>query len=779
MVSLDNPLYEQEQLLHLFIDGVSDYAVLMLDPEGNVMTWNSGAQRIKGYAAGEILGRHFSCFYTAEDVAAGKPKLELATALATGRFEEVGPRVRKDGSTFQANVIITALQDHGKLVGYGKITRDLTEKIKADDNLAASEARFQSLVDTVLNTVVDGLIIIDSRGRIQFFNPACQKLFQYTAGEVVGQNVKMLMPEPFHSEHDRYLDNYTRTGERQIIGIGRRVVGRRKDGTTFPMDLSVGEAKQAEGSIFVGIIHDLTERERSERELKEAVARLRAVVETAVDGVILIDARGTVLMFNPACEKLFGYAADEVTGHNVKVLMPEPFHSEHDGYLANYHRTGDRKIIGIGREVSGRRKDGTTFPMDLSVGEARQENESIFVGIIHDLTYRKRTEEQLIQAQKMETVGQLSGGIAHDFNNLLTVILGNAEILIDRFKARPDLKEFANSIVSAGERGAELTQRLLAFSRRQTLQPIVIDCNQLVDGMRQLLRRTLREDIEVRVSLDPTMGPAFADPAQLESAILNLALNAQDAMAGGGSLLLSTAGATLDQSYTADHPEVRPGSYVMISVTDDGHGMPQEVIARAFEPFFTTKDVGKGSGLGLSMVYGFVKQSNGHVAIYSEIGLGTTVRLYLPASNSQAAAQDEDTSLSNPNAANDTPRGRETVLVVEDDPFVRGYAVATLEALGYRVMTAHDGREALVRLTQTDAPNVLFSDVVMPGGISGLELAERALAVRPGIKVLLTSGYSQETLVARNQAASLFPILSKPYRKADLARRLRDILDPE
>jgi len=779
MVSLDNPLYEQEQLLHLFIDGVSDYAVLMLDPEGNVMTWNSGAQRIKGYAAGEILGRHFSCFYTAEDVAAGKPKLELATALATGRFEEVGPRVRKDGSTFQANVIITALQDHGKLVGYGKITRDLTEKIKADDNLAASEARFQSLVDTVLNTVVDGLIIIDSRGRIQFFNPACQKLFQYTAGEVVGQNVKMLMPEPFHSEHDRYLDNYTRTGERQIIGIGRRVVGRRKDGTTFPMDLSVGEAKQAEGSIFVGIIHDLTERERSERELKEAVARLRAVVETAVDGVILIDARGTVLMFNPACEKLFGYAADEVTGHNVKVLMPEPFHSEHDGYLANYHRTGDRKIIGIGREVSGRRKDGTTFPMDLSVGEARQENESIFVGIIHDLTYRKRTEEQLIQAQKMETVGQLSGGIAHDFNNLLTVILGNAEILIDRFKARPDLKEFANSIVSAGERGAELTQRLLAFSRRQTLQPIVIDCNQLVDGMRQLLRRTLREDIEVRVSLDPTMGPAFADPAQLESAILNLALNAQDAMAGGGSLLLSTAGATLDQSYTADHPEVRPGSYVMISVTDDGHGMPQEVIARAFEPFFTTKDVGKGSGLGLSMVYGFVKQSNGHVAIYSEIGLGTTVRLYLPASNSQAAAQDEDTSLSNPNAANDTPRGRETVLVVEDDPFVRGYAVATLEALGYRVMTAHDGREALVRLTQTDAPNVLFSDVVMPGGISGLELAERALAVRPGIKVLLTSGYSQETLVARNQAASLFPILSKPYRKADLARRLRDILDSE
>ncbi len=279
------------------------------------------------------------------------------------------------------------------------------------------------------------------------------------------------MPGPFHQEHDQYLKNYRETSERKIIGIGREVVGRRKDGSTFPMDLSVGEAKQDGDAVFVGIIRDLTRRKSNERALRETVSRLRAVVKTAVDGVILIDERGSVLMFNPACERLFGYQAEEVLGQNVKTLMPEPFHQEHDQYLENYREGGEPKIIGIGREVLGRRKDGSTFPMDLSVGEATQDGEAIFVGIVHDLTDRKRTEEQLVQAQKMETVGQLSGGIAHDFNNLLTVIIGNADLLSNKLKARPDLKQYCDSIAGAGLRGAELTRRLLAFSRRQDLSP--------------------------------------------------------------------------------------------------------------------------------------------------------------------------------------------------------------------------------------------------------------------------------------------------------------------
>src|SRR5690606_38386503 len=386
----------------------------------------------------------------------------------------------------------------------------------------------QARLRAVVETAVDGVILIDAYGVILLFNPACERLFGYASFEVVGRNVKMLMPEPYQGEHDGYLRNYRETGEREIIGVRREVLGRKRGGATFPMDLSVGEAEEDGRPIFVGIIRDLTERKLAEQALRESSERMRAVVETAVDGVMMINSRGIVQMFNPACERLFGYKAEEVLGNNVRMLMPEPYRSEHDGYLANYHRTGAAKIIGIGREVSGRRKDGTIFPMDLSVGEARQEGgETLFVGIVHDLSNRKRIEAQLVQAQKMETVGQLSGGIAHDFNNLLTVILGNAEALSLRLKAREDLRHLADTIAAAAERGAELTQRLLAFSRRQVLQPATIVCNTLVQSVEVLLRRTLREDIHLNISVSPTPVFALADAGQLESALLNLSLNAQ------------------------------------------------------------------------------------------------------------------------------------------------------------------------------------------------------------------------------------------------------------
>jgi len=626
----------------------------------------------------------------------------------------------------------------------------------------------------VVETAVDGVILIDFKGTVLMFNPACEKLFKYTSEEVIGQNVKMLMPDQYRDAHDGYLDNYQRTGQRKIIGIGREVIGRRKDGSTFPMDLSVGEAKEEEGGapIFVGIIHDLTERERVERVLRESAARLRAVVDTAVDGVILIDAHGSIIKFNPACEKLFKYRAGEVTGRNVRMLMPEPYRGEHDGYIRNFLTTGDRKIIGIGREVVGQRKDGSTFPMDLSVGEARQDGESIFVGIIHDLSSRKRTEEQLIQAQKMEAVGQLSGGIAHDFNNLLTVIVGNAEHLSEQLNPRPDLKRLAEDICSAGERGAELTQRLLSFSRKQTLRPVETECNKLLDSMHKLLRRTLREDIEIRTDFDAELRSAFADPAQLESAVLNLALNAQDAMSSGGRLSISTANASLDHLDHNLHPEVKVGEYVVIAITDNGEGMSKAVLDRVFEPFFTTKDVGKGSGLGLSMVYGFAKQSNGHVTIYSEPGLGTTVRLYLPAVREKA----KEVAPLPPPMAQFSQRGAETVFIVEDDPFVRSYAVMSLQSLGYRVTAAVDGNDALQKLGTDLEVDLLFTDIVMPGGINGWELAELARRARPGLRVLLTSGYALETLSAQGHLREGAHILTKPYRKAELARRLREAL---
>jgi len=412
--------------------------------------------------------------------------------------------------------------------------------------------------------------------------------------------------------------------------------------------------------------------------------------------------------------------------------------------------------------------------MDLSVGEAKQDGSSIFVGIIHDISSRKQSEALLVQAQKMEAVGQLSGGIAHDFNNLLTVIMGNAEAIADLLKPRPDLLRYIDMIISASERGAELTQRLLAFSRRQTLLPVEVNCNQLVKEMRQMLVRTLHEDITIKTELEPDLWSAFADASQLESAILNLTINAQDAMPSGGNLIISTANVPLDEHYQSSNPEVPPGYYVMISVTDTGEGMPPEILKKVFEPFFTTKEVGKGSGLGLSMVYGFVKQSNGHVTIYSEPKLGTTVRIYLPSTVSKADGKANFLH----HGDEEAPSGRETILVAEDDDFVRAYAVNCLEGLGYTVISAGDGHEALSLLSQQDCnPDVLFTDIVMPGGMNGLELIEHARKLRPDLKVLLTSGYALDVLTSRGRLQIGTAVLHKPYRKAALAQHLRHIID--
>lgn len=496
--------------------------------------------------------------------------------------------------------------------------------------------------------------------------------------------------------------------------------------------------------------------------------RLQAVVNTAVDGIILIDAQGVIIMFNPACERLFGYRDEEVIGKNVKVLMTETFQMEHDRYIDNYITTGHRKVIGIGRQVEGRRKDGSVFPMDLSVGESREDGERFFVGIIHDVTGRRRTQEQLAQAQKMESIGQLSGGIAHDFNNLLTVIIGNAEALGRRLGGQTELQQLCDAIFAAGERGAELTRHLLAFSRRQVLQPVAVDCVELLQDMQRLLERTLRDDIELTMTAPAGVAWALADRAQLESAILNLALNAQDAMPRGGELMISARVTHLD------HSDIVAGDYLQIDVSDTGIGMSEDVVARAFEPFFTTKEVGRGSGLGLSMVYGFVRQSSGHVEIISAPDKGATVRLYLPIAPAGVRRHRREGR----GERREPPRGTEHVLVVEDDGHVRAYVVGLLTRLGYKVLTATNGEQALRLLEAGAEADLLFTDIVMPG-ISGFELAERAKVVLPGLRVLFTSGYPLDSLEESGHAPIGAEILMKPYRKIELATRLREVLDPK
>jgi signal transduction histidine kinase/CheY-like chemotaxis protein len=379
-------------------------------------------------------------------------------------------------------------------------------------------------------------------------------------------------------------------------------------------------------------------------------------------------------------------------------------------------------------------------------------------------------EAQVRQAQKMEAIGQLTGGVAHDFNNILTVITGTIEILGEAVKDRPHLAQITAMINAAASRGADLTQHLLAFARQQPLQPRSTDVNALVVDAARLLRPTLGEQIEIDSMLAHDSAPALIDPSQLSTAILNLALNARDAMPNGGKLTLETKNAVLDENYAAMNSEVKPGNYVMIAVSDTGEGIPGTLLDKVFEPFFTTKDVGKGSGLGLSMVYGFVKQSNGHIKIYSEEGHGTSVKLYLPQAAGVADAPATETGISG------CEHGDESILIVEDDALVREYVVTQISRFGYRTLAASNAAEGLAMISGAERIDLLFTDVIIPGGMNGRQLATEALKRRPGLKVLYTSGYTENAIVHHGRLDAGVLLLPKPYVSSDLARMIRTAL---
>ncbi|MGE0272018.1 MAG: CHASE domain-containing protein [Alphaproteobacteria bacterium] len=511
-------------------------------------------------------------------------------------------------------------------------------------------------------------------------------------------------------------------------------------------------------------------RQSAERALAESVEFQRMVLNSTQDAVVAIDRHGDITEFNQMAEKLFGYPRTEALGRNVKFLMPEPNRSQHDSYLKSYFVTGIAKIIGAGREVVGARRDGTQFPLELRVNEMQAGSAHGFVGTMRDLTQQKATAAQLAQAQKMEAVGQLTGGMAHDFNNLLGVIVGNLDLVADRMKADPRAREMVDAALGGALQGAELVKKLLAFSRHQPLEPTVVDLNARLPEVVTLLKRTLGENITIETVLGANLWPVLVDPTQVDSAILNLAINARDAMPRGGALTIETANRHLDAQYAALNTDVAAGDYVMIAVSDTGTGMPPEVVARAFDPFFTTKAEGKGTGLGLAMVYGFAKQSGGHVSIYSEVGHGTTVRLYFPAAKAAAASQPEI------RADDGLQGGDETVLVVEDREDLRAIAVTALHRLGYRTLEANTAATALALIQGGAKPDLLFSDIVMPGGMSGLDLVQELRSLGIDIPVLITSGYASPQIL-RDQAQKLgLPTIGKPYRIAELAAKLRAAL---
>jgi PAS domain S-box-containing protein len=632
--------------------------------------------------------------------------------------------------------------------------------------------RPDAILDDIVG-VLDGanIIVHGFDGVISRWSGGCEELYGWTREEAVGRAVHQLLatqfPKPVEEIRRHVLVNGSWVGE---------LIHRHKDGRLLHIASRMISPKLGDDAPrpIVQTNSDITELRLTERDLADREAHLRSILETVPEAMIVIDDHGIVSSFSAAAEKLFGYAAGEVVGRNVSMLMPSPHREAHDGYIGRYLRTGERRIIGLGRVVNGLKKDGTTFPMELAVGEAMAGTHRIFTGFIRDLTSRHRMEAELRQAQKMEAIGQLTGGLAHDFNNLLTVITGNLEMLEGRIHDARQLELLADARAAA-EDGAKLTGQLLAFGRRQPLNSQLADLGLIISGFSELMRRTLGENIELRTIVSGASNFARVDASQLQNALLNLALNARDAMPTGGRLTIEISRAKIDLDYAQMYPEVHPGEYVLISMTDTGEGMSAEVKQRAFEPFFTTKATGQGTGLGLSMVYGFVKQSGGHVQIYSEVGRGTSVRVFLPAARQPAETGAE--AAASAEAALPATKN-ETILVVEDDPRVRRVAVARLADQGYRIIEATNGPEALDRLAAGADVDLLFTDVVMPGGMTGDELARKVRERRPGMKVLFTSGYAEPAVASREQAET-GNWLRKPYTAMELARRVRALLDQD
>ncbi|MBB4238013.1 hybrid sensor histidine kinase/response regulator [Rhizobium esperanzae] len=620
--------------------------------------------------------------------------------------------------------------------------------------------------------VLDGADILIHRfdGTVTHWSIGCENMYGWAREEAVGEKVHELLATTFPEPADNIRDQLKSRGFWQ-----GEIIHRHKGGHDIHVASRCVLVNLPDGDFAVIQTNsDVSALRRAQDAVKSREAHLSSILDTVPDAMVVIDRRGIVLSFSKAAEKLFGLSSDEICGRNVSNLMPNPYRDAHDGYIDHYIETGEKRIIGYGRVVTGQRADGSQFPMELHVGETTVNGEQIFTGFVRDLTSRFKIEEDLRQAQKMEAIGQLTGGIAHDFNNLLTVISGNLEMIEDKLPPGT-LREILNEAQSAAQDGAILTGQLLAFGRRQPLNPKHADLGQLVSGFSDLLRRTLSEDIKLSTVIEGAGLDVLVDSSQLQNAILNIALNARDAMPKGGSLTTTISRVHLDADYAKMYPEVRSGNFVLIAMTDTGSGMSEEVRKRAIEPFFTTKEVGSGTGLGLSMVYGFVKQSGGHLQLYSEVERGTTVRIYLPAVNGarhQQAVPDQGSG------ENRLPGGDETVLVVEDDARVRRVAVARLASMGYTVLEAESGHRALDLLRDNSEIALLFTDIVMPGGMTGDELAREARLFRPEIAVLFTSGYSEPGLAAKGIVPGA-QWLRKPYTAKDLALKIRELLDAQ
>ena len=637
------------------------------------------------------------------------------------------------------------------------------------------------LSPSILEAVPDAVIAVNRQGVIIQANSQTETLFAYTRDELIGQKIEMLVPERQRPEHDRHREQFHSKPKIRRMGSGLDLYGRRRDGSEFPVEISLSPIATGDGTVVLSVIRDISDRKhieeelrraheeldrRKTRELRDSQNRLALIVDSSQDAIIGKNLDGIVTHWNKGAEQMYGYTALEMIGRPISTLAPKERADEIPAILENI-RNGRRVEYFESVRVT---KDNRSLNVSISVSPI-YDSEGKIVGastIARDITAQKKAEEQLRQSQKMEAVGRLAGGVAHDFNNLLGIVTACSELL--RSRVDQESLEYIDNIREAAKRGASLTRQLLAFSRRQPVQAQLLDLNERLKDVMKLLRPLMGDDVEIVLLPRPATAIVEADPGQLDQIVMNLAVNARDAMPRGGKLVIETAVFDFDESFAREHPSIVVGRYVMLAVSDNGTGMDEETRTHIFEPFFTTKEMGKGSGLGLATVYGIVKQFGGHVWVYSEPGHGTTFKIYLPSAEHKVGSAPEKQEEELP-----PRRDGVTLLLAEDDPIMRRLTRKMLEAHGYQVLEAEDGKSALQMISSHSGTiNLILTDVVMKG-MNGPELVLRLTESHPEMKVVYMSGYTGE-LVANHGLDGGIRLLEKPFTRADLLKTIDEVL---